>query len=143
MERRDYLLRMLEEMGRVMARVRELVIGQSTAAAAQELERAADRAGLMLPLVHALSGDGLTAILTTAGRPDPAKHLLAAEYLYVEGLRAAPPDDQALFARALVLYRGIGPLRDAVLQAAVADRIADLERRAAAPHSPLSGGTLR
>jgi hypothetical protein len=142
-ERRDYLLRMLEEMGRVMARVRELVIGGSTAAAAQELERAADRAGLMLPLVHALSGDGLTAILTTAGRPDAAKHLLAAEYLCVEGLRAAPPDDQALLARALALYRGIGPLHDAALQTAVADRIADLERRAAAPHSPSSGGTLR
>jgi phage tail sheath gpL-like len=142
-ERRDYLLRMLEEMGRVLARVRELIIGQSVAAAAQELERAAARAGLTLPLVHALTGDGLAAILTTAGRLDPAKHLLAAEYLYVEGLRAAPPDDAALHGRALALYRGIGPLRDAALQAAVADRITDLERRVAAPPSPLSGGTLR
>jgi hypothetical protein len=142
-ERRDYLLRMLEEMGRVLTRVRELIMGQSIAAAAQELERAADRAGLTLPLVHALSGDGLAAILTTAGRPDPAKQLLAAEYLYVEGLRAAPPDDQTQLGRALALYRGIGPLRDAALQAAVADRIADVERRLATPHSPLSGGTLR
>jgi hypothetical protein len=142
-ERRDYLLRMLEDMGRVMARVRELVLGQSHAAAAQELERAAARAGLTLPLVQALAGDGLAAVLATAGRPDPVKYLLAAEYLTVEGLRAAPPDDAALLGRALALYRGIGPLRDTSLQAAVADRITDLERRVAAPHSPLSGGTLR
>jgi len=143
-ERRDYLLRMLEEMGRVMARVRELVTGQSVAAAAQELERAASHAGLTLPLVRALGGDGLAAVLTTAGRPDPAKYLLAAEYLYVEGLRTAPPEDAALFGRALALYRGIGPLRDAAaLQAAVADRIAELERRVATPHSPSPGGDLR
>jgi hypothetical protein len=142
-ERRDYLLRMLEEMGRVVARVRELVTGQSVAAAAEELERAASLAGVTLPLVRALSGDGLTAVLTTAGRPDPAKHLLAAEYLYLEALRATAPEAEALFGRALSLYRAIGPLRDPALQDAVADRIADLERRTAATHLPTSGGTLR
>lgn len=143
MERRDYLLRMLEDLGRVMARVRELVVGQSHEAAMQELERAAARAGLTLPLVQALAGDGLAAVLTTAGRPDPVKYLLAAEYLTVEAVRAAPPDDAALLGRALALYRGIGPLQDTSLQAAVADRITDLERRVAVPHSRLSGGTLR
>ena len=143
MERRDYLLRMLEDLGRVMARVRQLVVGESHDAAMQELERAAAQAGLTLPLVQALAGDGLAAVLTTAGRPDPVKYLLAAEYLYIEGLRAAPPDDAALLGRALALYRGIGPLRDTSVQAAVADRITDLERRLAAPPSPLSGGTLR
>ena len=143
MERRDYLLRMLEELGRVVARVRELVTGQSVAAAADELERAASHAGVTLPLVRALAGDGLAAVLTTAGRPDPAKYLLAAEYLYLEALRATPPEDAALFGRAHQLYRAIGPLRDPALQAAVADRIADLERRAAMPHSPTSGGTIR
>lgn len=143
MERRDYLLRMLEELGRVMARVRELITEHSLTAAAQELEHSAARAGLTLPLVQALAGDGLAAVLTTAGRPDPVKQLLAAEYLYVEGLRAPPPDDAALLGRALALYRGIGPLRDTSLEAAVADRITDLERRGAAPRSPLSGGTIR
>jgi hypothetical protein len=142
-ERRDYLLRMLEEMGRVLARVRELVTAQSVAAAAHELERAASRTGLTLPLVRALGGDGLAAVLTTAGRPDPAKHLLAAEYLYVEGLRATPPEDVALFGRALALYRGIGLLGDPALQATVVDRIAELERRVATPHSPSPGGDLR
>jgi hypothetical protein len=142
-ERRDTLLRMLEELGRVVARVRELLHGQSAAAAAQELERAAAQAGVALPLVHALVGDGLTAVLTTAGRPDPAKHLIAAEYLYVEALRAPPPEEAALFGRALHLYRAIGPLRDPALESAVADRVADLERRLAAPHSPTAGGTLK
>jgi hypothetical protein len=141
-ERRDYLLRMLEEMGRVLARVRELLSGSSVTAAAQELEAAASHAGLALPLVRALAGDGLAAVLTTAGRPDPAKHLLAAEYLYVEALRAAPPEDAALFARALDLYRRIGPIADAAVQAAVADRVADLERRVATPHTPSAGGTF-
>ena len=118
-------------MGRAVARVRELLTGQFVSEAAREIEVVAQQAGVPLALVRVLSADSLAPMLLTAGEPDPLKRLLAAEYLYIEALRAEPPDAMDLFARALELYRGVGPLDDAALTAAVADRITDLERRLA------------
>lgn len=118
-------------MGRAVARVRELLTGQFVVEAAREIEAVAQQAGVPLALVRVLSNDSLAPLLLTAGEPDPLKRLLAAEYLYIEALRAQPPDAMDLFARALELYRGVGPLDDAALAAAVADRITDLERRLA------------
>jgi len=137
-DRRDYLLRLLEQMGRAVARVRELLTGQFVAEAAREIEVVAQQAGVPLALVRVLSADSLTPVLSTAGEPDPLKRLLAAEYLYVEALRHGPPDAADLFARALELYRGVGPLADAALTAAVTERITDLERRLVTLDPPLS-----
>jgi hypothetical protein len=125
-------------MGRAVARVRELLTGQFVVEAAREIEVVAQQAGVPLALVRVLSADSLTPVLSTAGEPDPLKRLLAAEYLYVEALRAEPPDAVDLFARALELYRGVGPLADAALTAAVTDRITDLERRLASLDPQLS-----
>jgi len=137
-DRRDYLLRLLEQMGRAVARVRELLTGQFVAQAAREIEVVAQQAGVPLALVRVLSADSLTPVLSTAGEPDPLKRLLAAEYLYVEALRHGPPDAADLFARASELYRGVGPLADAALTAAVTERITDLERRLVTLNPPLS-----
>jgi hypothetical protein len=125
-------------MGRAVARVRELLTGQFVVEAAREIEVVAQQAGVPLALVRVLSADSLAPVLSTAGEPDPLKRLLAAEYLYVEALRAEPPDAVDLFARALELYRGVGPLADAALTAAVTDRITDLERRLASLDPQLS-----
>jgi hypothetical protein len=137
LDRRDYLLRLLEQMGRAVARVRELLTGQFVAEAAREIEVVAQQAGVPLALVRVLSADSLSPVLSTAGEPDSLKRLLAAEYLYVEALRHAP-DAVDLFARALELYRGVGPLADAALTAAVTERITDLERRLVSLDPPLS-----
>ena len=129
MDRRDYLLRLMEQLGRVMARVRELVTGRSIDAAAGELERFAQEAGVPLALLRVLDGDSQTIMLRTAGEPDPAKQLLAAEYLYVQALRAPAVEADALRARALELYRSVDPLNNPALSRAVADRIATLSRK--------------
>jgi hypothetical protein len=128
MDRRDYLLRLMEQLGRVMARVRELVIHRSLDEAASELEQFAQEAGVPLALIRVVDGNSRSTLLTTAGEPDPAKQLLAAEYLYLEALRA-PAEAEALRARSLELYRGVAPLTDPVLAHAVADRIATLSRK--------------
>jgi hypothetical protein len=128
MDRRDYLLRLMEQLGRVMARVRELVIDRSIDAAANELDRFAQKAGVPLALIRVVDGNSRSTLLTTAGEPDPAKQLLAAEYLYVEALRA-PAEAEALRARSLELYRSVGPLTDPVLARVVADRIVTLSRK--------------
>lgn len=125
-------------MSRAVARVRELLTGRFVVEAAREIDAVAQQAGVPLALVRVLSNDSLAPVLLTAGEPDPLKHLLAAEYLYIEALRAEPTDAMDLFARALELYRGVGPVADAGLTAAVADRITDLERRLASLDSLLS-----
>lgn len=131
-------MRLLEQMGRAVARVRELLTSQFVAEAAREIEVVAQQAGVPLALVRVLSGDSLIPVLSTAGEPDPLKRLLAAEYLYVEALRQAPPDAVDLFARALELYRGVGPFADAALTSAVTERITELERRLVSLDPPLS-----
>ena len=128
----------MEQMGRAVARVRELLTGQFVVEAAREIEAVAQQAGVPLALVRVLSNDSLAPLLLTAGEPDPLKRLLAAEYLYIEALRAERPDAMDLFARALELYRGVGPLDDAALTAYVTDRITDLERRLASLEPLLS-----
>ena len=58
-------------MGRVVARVRELLMGQFVAEAAREIEVVAQQAGVPLALVRVLSADSLPPVLSTAGEPDP------------------------------------------------------------------------
>jgi len=54
-------------MGRVVARVRELLAGQAVAQAARELEQVAQQAGVSLPLVRVL---GAKACPGSFPRPD-------------------------------------------------------------------------
>jgi hypothetical protein len=84
-------------MGRAVARVRELLTGNLVAEAAREIEDVAQQAGVPLALVRVLGGDSLTPVLSTAGEPDPLKHLLAAEYCYVDALRHPSPDREDRF----------------------------------------------
>jgi hypothetical protein len=128
MDRRDYLLRLMEQLGRVMARVRELVTSRSIDDAAGELNRFGQEVGVPLALIRVVDPNSRSTLLTTAGEPDPAKHLLAAEYLYLEALRT-PAEADLLLARSLELYRSVGPLDDPSLARAVAERIATITRR--------------
>src|SRR5437016_1386373 len=109
MERRDYILRLIQQLGRLFSRARELLAGGQSAAAQEELERAA--AGLGGGLARALTDDSLIALLTVGGEPDVAKRVVLAELFYVEALRArergAVGETQRLFARSLRLYRSL------------------------------------
>jgi hypothetical protein len=93
--RKDYLLRMIEQMGRVLARVRELLIAGKTAEARAELETAARGAGLDIGLVLSLAPESLEALLTTNGEIDRPKCALFAELLYLERQRAIADGDEA------------------------------------------------
>jgi hypothetical protein len=81
MERRDYLLRMLEDMGRVIARLRELLLGGDTTGAALELQAAAKLAGLDLGAARSLTAESLLMILRPTGDGDPTRVRLVAELL--------------------------------------------------------------
>jgi hypothetical protein len=106
--RRDYLLRLVEQMARVLARVRELLAAGKTSEARGELERAARGAGLDLGLALTLAPGSLLPMLSTGGEVDRSKCALFAELLYLEYHRASADAqlEQAARARdrALMLF---------------------------------------
>ena len=93
--RKDYLLRMIEQTARVLARVRELLLSGRTAEARAELETAARGAGLDIGIMLSLSPESLRPLVTTGGEIDQPKCALFAELLYLERLRAVADGDEA------------------------------------------------
>lgn len=81
MERRDYLLRMLEDMGRIIARLRALLVGGDPAGAAVELTAAAKLAGLDLGAARSLTAESLLILLRPTGDGDATRVRLVAELL--------------------------------------------------------------
>jgi hypothetical protein len=80
-ERRDYLLRMIEEMGRITARIREMLLGGETVKAAAELQTAARVVGLDVATARALTADSLLLLLRMSPDSDPGRVKLAADLL--------------------------------------------------------------
>jgi hypothetical protein len=87
MKREDYLLRMIAQMGIVLARVRRLLLEGKNAEAGPELEQAALNGGIDLSLVVALDEPSLRPLLFTAGELDRPKCAFFAEVVYLEWRR--------------------------------------------------------
>jgi hypothetical protein len=109
MQRRDYLLRMIEQMGRIIARIRRLIAEGKLAEAGEELDQVALQGGIDLRFLVALDEHSLRPLLTTGGEIDRPKCALFAELLYLEWRRALAGGrtDRApsIRDRALLLYR--------------------------------------
>lgn len=105
---RDYILRQIEILGRMLRRIRDLIAGGGTHEAATELSRAARHAGADLELAKGLTGESLLGLLSSGGEPDAARCMLFAEVLYVDGLRAnadgSVEEARDSFAKALLLF---------------------------------------
>jgi len=112
MYRRDYLLRMIEEMGRIMARIRELLLGGEVVKAATELQEAARVAGLDIGTARVLDADSLVLLLRPTPDADPGRVQLAADLLELDALvaRAAGREEQAaqLLAKSARLRDAVG-----------------------------------
>ena len=87
MQREDYVLRMIAQMGLVLARVRRLLLEGKNAAAGRDLEHAALKGGVDLSLVIALDEPSLRPLLFTAGELDRPKCAFFAEVVYLEWRR--------------------------------------------------------
>jgi hypothetical protein len=111
-ERRDYLLRMIEQMGAVFARIRQMILGGSSVTE-EELRIVAGRAGVDLGVVRALDAKSLVELLSTAGEVDPTRAWVMAELLYVDALGAdvsgSPDEALDLYAKSLRLYTALDP----------------------------------
>ena len=108
MQREDYLLRMIAQMGRVLAAARRMLLEGRNSAAGDELERAAQQGGIDLRLVLALDETSLEPLLRTGGEIDRPKCALFAEVVYLEWRRQLAtrhtPHAERCAQRALLLY---------------------------------------
>jgi hypothetical protein len=87
MQREDYLLRMIAQMGLVLARIRQMLLEGKNSEAGAELEHAAQKGGIDLRLVSALDEASLRPLLLTGGEIDRPKCSFFAELMYLEWRR--------------------------------------------------------
>ena len=108
-QRDDYLLRMIAQMGRVLAHARRLLLQGKHAEAGEELGRAAQQGGIDLRILIAIDEPSLRPLLTTGGEIDRPKCAFFAELLYLEWSRQLAMGRTEMAPRcadrALLLYR--------------------------------------
>ena len=130
MQREDYLLRMIGQMGRVLAAIRRKLLEGKNAEAGDELEHAARKGGLDLALVIALDEPSLEPLLRTGGEIDRPKCAFFAEVVYLEWRRQLAmgrlPQAERCARRALLLY-ALAYYEGIVMDDATRRRIAELE----------------
>lgn len=135
MAQRDYILRMIEQMGRALVALRDAILGRAEDAGhvRERLDAAARQGGVDLALARSMTPETLVMIVSIGGDVEPGRAWLLAEVLYLDGLDALVVGDlergQASLERALVLYRLIGPgsLRLAGFPE-MAERVTEIER---------------
>ena len=115
MEKRDYLLRQIEALGRILSRLRELILGGDTAKADAEIREEMRNAGLDLAMANALDPATLLMLL---GSPvlDARRAFTVGSLLHMDGMRARADGDEARanrsFANALAVLQAAKPMLD-------------------------------
>lgn len=134
MVQRDYILRIIEELGAVLIALRKAILGGSARATEVEdnLRRAAGAAGMDLDLARAASIDALPAMMAPTGEVEPARCWLLAEVLMTDGMRQLHGGEtgraRSSLAKAAALFRLVAPLGAYLTGFPEADeRIAEIE----------------
>jgi len=90
MQQRDYILRMIEQLGSALARVRKMIIGRGAPRAIDDaLAQASDQAGFDITLLRSFTVGTLHMFVAPVGDVDPTRCWLMAEVLYLDGLQAS------------------------------------------------------
>jgi hypothetical protein len=116
MDRRDYILRMIEQFGRFAAALRRLIMGGGAGSAAvrERLQDTARHAGLDLELARAATADTLLLLVAPGGEPEPTRCWMFAETLYLDGLDARLVGDmdraRASLEKARFLFAMVAPM---------------------------------
>lgn len=132
MHQRDYILRIIEQLGVAMAALRRRILRRErTDTLRQDLARTAGQAGLDIELLRGFNLDTLRLLIMPAGDVEPARCWVTAEILYLDGLEAtlsgASGRDSLMKARALYqMVRPAGGMLIGLPEAA--DRIAEIDR---------------
>lgn len=134
MHQRDFILRIIEQLGAALAEIRRRILGRGDAGAVnQALAETAGRAGLSVEILRAATLDTLYMFAAPTGEVDPTRCWLMAEILYLDGLQEALTDgaegarDSLVKARALYdMIRPGGGMIVGLPEAA--ERIAEIDR---------------
>ena len=131
MARRDFLLRLIEQMGRVLAGIRARLLGGEVQGVRAELRDVIAWSGIDLDLAEQVDVPTLLGLLSLGGSLDVAKCVLVADVLGVEALRLQAAGGAAegaarLRAKALALYRAARPLVTGGDAEAIEERITTL-----------------
>jgi hypothetical protein len=138
MPQRDYILRLIEQMGAIIAALRDRILGRKAdyASLQEELSSLSSRAGFDLALLRGFDGETLRMLVAPTGEVEPARCWMMAEILYLDGLEAdvdgRRDDARASFDKARVLYTLIEPaggMLVGMVEAGV--RIEEIDRRLA------------
>jgi hypothetical protein len=125
MEKRDYLLRQIEALGRILSRLRELIVGGATASANSQIQEEMRNAGMELSMANALDPATLLMLL---GSPvlDTRRAFTLGALLHMDALRARAEGDTTWAARssatAVAVLSAARPMLDAE-RVAVVDQI--------------------
>lgn len=143
MDRRDYIMRMIEQLGTILVALRRRIMGQEVGReeAAETLRETARLGGLDYDLARAMTPETLLLMVAPGGEVDPGRCWLVAELSYLEGLDAALASDveQARdgLERAAYLFGLLQPLTGNFLGVTeAADRLEEIEERLAALPGP-------
>lgn len=115
MPQRDYILRLIEQIGAALVALRKRILGGQVDPLTLDTELAAlaGRAGFDLDLLRTLTGETLVMLVSPTGEVEPSRCWLMAELLFLDGLQALEtgrPDEGATsLEKALLLYRFIEP----------------------------------
>ena len=113
MAQRDYILRMIEQMGQVLIRLRKMLSGELRGGEEfrQRLDEAATQFGLNPALLRDATPETLAMLLSPI--VDPTRCWLGAELLFLEALDAEAAgrvgDAQVSYEKARLLFRLIEP----------------------------------
>jgi hypothetical protein len=138
MEKRDYLLRQIEALGRILSRLRELIVGGATAQADSEIREEMRNVGLDLAMANALDPATLLMLL---GSPvlDARRSFAVATLLHMDALRARADGDESRAARsvanALALLQAAKPMLDGERADLAVQLIEELRAASPAPNA--------
>lgn len=138
MEKRDYLLRQIEALGRILSRLRELIVGGATAQADSEIREEMRNVGLDLAMANALDPATLMMLL---GSPvlDARRSFAVATLLHMDALRARADGDESRAARsvanALALLQAAKPMLDGERADLAVQLIEELRTASPAPNA--------
>lgn len=144
MPQRDYILRLIEQMGAALVALRKKILGRSVDPEKiyQEMTSLAGQTGLDLDLLRGFTADTLHMLVAPTGEVEPARCWLMAELIYLDGLQAEVEEryDRAAEAlkKARLLYTLIEPGGGLLVGLPEAgERIADVDERLASfPPTP-------
>ncbi|MDE2754302.1 MAG: hypothetical protein OXI83_17145 [Gemmatimonadota bacterium] len=115
MAQRDYILRLIEELGAALIALRNAILGGGAPPGKVEatLRRAASEAGMELELARAVSAEALPAMVAPTGEVEPARCWVLAEALMTDGVNrlheGEPELARSSLAKAAVLFRLVAP----------------------------------